>query len=308
MARSILVGVDPPRILTELDLDGAAFAVPVAGGDGVGFHEDNLVTPASVMKVQVALTIENAIATGGIDGSERRSISPESVRDLVLAMAAALSLIVSIETSSRISEIGALPDRSGSDELIGLVGLDQINQTTRDIGMVRTRIASTLGDMLDSMASDVGFSGYAALEAHGRASSGSGFEGQIRCKVGASAALDPSRGSCTTARETAALLKAIWSDQAGPPQACAEVRKAMARQLTRQRIASGFGPSVTVAAKSGGLAGIIRNEAGVIAFPDGAEYAVAVFTRADPAFGTNPALIDAAIGEIARTLVNQLRA
>lgn len=307
MARSILVGVDPPRILTELDLDGAAFAVPVAGGDGVGFHEDNLVTPASVMKVQVALTIENAIATGGIDGSERRSISPDrrtpgpigislmrdevslSVRDLVLAML-------------------TISDNAAADELIGLVGLDQINQTTRDIGMVRTRIASTLGDMLDSMASDVGFSGYAALEAHGRASSGSGFEGQIRCKVGASAALDPSRGSCTTARETAALLKAIWSDQAGPPQACAEVRKAMARQLTRQRIASGFGPSVTVAAKSGGLAGIIRNEAGVIAFPDGAEYAVAVFTRADPAFGTNPALIDAAIGGIARTLVNQLRA
>jgi fatty-acyl-CoA synthase len=34
-----------------------------------------------------------------------------------------------------------------------------------------------------------------------------------------------------------------------------------------------------VAAKSGGLMGIIRNEAGVVTFPDGAAYAVAVFTR-----------------------------
>jgi beta-lactamase class A len=81
----------------------------------------------------------------------------------------------------------------------------------------------------------------------------------------------------------------------------------MAAQLTRHRIASGFGPDVTVAAKSGGLMGLIRNETGVVSFPDGEQYAVAVFTRCTPDATIDPARIDAGIGRIARVLVDQLR-
>jgi beta-lactamase class A len=62
-----------------------------------------------------------------------------------------------------------------------------------------------------------------------------------------------------------------------------------------------------VAAKSGGLLGIVRNEAGVVTFPDGAAYAVAVFTRCTTETTTDPALIDAGIGRIARALIDRLR-
>lgn len=54
----------------------------------------------------------------------------------------------------------------------------------------------------------------------------------------------------------------------------------MGNHLTRHRIASGFGPGMSVAAKSGGLMGIVRNEVGVITNPDGSAYVVAIFTRA----------------------------
>jgi beta-lactamase class A len=81
----------------------------------------------------------------------------------------------------------------------------------------------------------------------------------------------------------------------------------MAGQLTRHRIASGFGPDVTVAAKSGGLMGLVRNEAGVLTFPDQQRYAVAVFTRSTPATTTDPAHIDAGIGRTARALIDELR-
>jgi len=81
----------------------------------------------------------------------------------------------------------------------------------------------------------------------------------------------------------------------------------MGRQLTRHRIASGFGPDVTVAAKSGGLMGVVRNEAGVVTFADGKAYAVAVFTRRSPEVNTDPARIDAGIGRITRTLIDHLR-
>lgn len=80
----------------------------------------------------------------------------------------------------------------------------------------------------------------------------------------------------------------------------------MGHQLTRHRIASGFASPVTVAAKSGGLMGIVRNEAGVVTFPDGSAYAVAVFTRSDRAT-SNAAEIDAGIGTIAALLIDQLR-
>lgn len=103
-----------------------------------------------------------------------------------------------------------------------------------------------------------------------------------------------------------ALLRAIWTDRAGAPEACAAVRRAMGHQLTRHRIASGFASPVTVAAKSGGLMGIVRNEAGVVTFPDGSAYAVAVFTRSDRAT-SNAAEIDAGIGTIAALLIDQLR-
>jgi beta-lactamase class A len=101
-------------------------------------------------------------------------------------------------------------------------------------------------------------------------------------------------------------LRLIWTDEAGPAAACERVRAVMAGQLTRHRIASGFRPPVRVAAKSGGLAGVVRNEVGVMAYPDGRRYAAAVFTRSRP--GSDEAAINAAIGAAAARAVSALRA
>lgn len=57
-------------------------------------------------------------------------------------------------------------------------------------------------------------------------------------------------------------------------------------------------------AKSGALMGTVCNEAGAVTFPDGAGYAVAVFTRRTPGTATVPSLIDA---RIARAFTDQLR-
>lgn len=61
-------------MLSDLGILGAAYAAPVSGGPGIG--DDDLVTPASVMKIQVALAIENAIRDGSVDGAERRALRP----------------------------------------------------------------------------------------------------------------------------------------------------------------------------------------------------------------------------------------
>lgn len=289
----------------QLGLIGAAYAAPVTGGLGAGFHEDDPVTPASVMKIQVALTVESLIAAGSLDGSSRRWMRGEdrtpgpvgislmhddvsmSVRDLVVAM-----LTVS--------------DNVATDELIRVVGLGEINGTTRRLGMVRTLITRDIRGMLNQLARDVGFPDYPALAGHDPETEGPPSVDEIRRRLADSTAVVPDLGTRTTAMDTVTLLQAIWTDHGGPPQACAAVRQLMAQQLTRHRIASGFAPPVTTAAKSGGLMGIIRNEAGVVSFPDGAAYAVAVFTRSIRS-GTDPAQIDAGIGRVARLLVDKLR-
>ncbi|MFJ9928707.1 serine hydrolase [Streptomyces misionensis] len=85
-------------------------------------------------------------------------------------------------------------------------------------------------------------------------------------------ALTPGAGARTTPRDMVTPLR---------PDACAPGHGRMARQLTRHRIASAFRTPVR-AAKSGGLAGIVRNEVGIVSFPGGRRYAAAVLTTSRP--------------------------
>ena len=298
--------VDAADVLAELGLDGAAFAAPVNRGAGVGFAEHVPVAPASVMKVQVALTVESLIAAGRLNGSESRVLHASgrtpgptgislmndevtmSVRDLVVAM---------LTTS----------DNAATDELIGIVGLEQINSLGAGLGMERTLITADLRQMLGQIAGDAGFADYAALVRHDPTLDGPPTEEEIRHRIALSSSLDPARSTRTTAAEMVELLQQIWSDRAAPAEACRRVREAMTRQLSKSRIASGFDGSVKVAAKSGALLGVVRNEVGVVTFSDGASYAVAVFTRKHPDNTTDPARIDSAIGQVARILIDELR-
>lgn len=292
-------------VFDQLGVVGAAYAAPVDGGSGEGVHADDLVAPASVMKVQVALAVENAIAAGAIDGETRRVLRGASKTPGPVG----LSLMqdeVSMSVRDLVVAMLTVSDNAATDELIATVGLDQVNDTTRRLGLTQTSVTSNLQAMLDALARDAGFADYRSLALRDPRAAAPLSEDDLRRRIAAGAALDPGRGSRTTARETVALLQAIWTDRAGAPEACAAVRRAMGQQLTRHRIASGFAAPVAVAAKSGGLMGVVRNEAGVVSYPDGRAFAVAIFTRSDPG-ATNTAEIDAGIGTVARLLIDQLR-
>jgi beta-lactamase class A len=257
--------VEAERVLTELGLAGAAYAAPVGGGAGAGFRVDEPMTPASVMKIQIGLAVENAIADGSLDGAAQR-------------------LLVAARRTP------------------GPVGIslmrDDVSMSVRDLNVAMLTIS-------DNVATDEPT--FAALSAHDP-NAGPPSEPEVARRLAGCAPLDPARGTRTTAAESVTLLQAIWTDRAGPPRACATIRATMGRQLTRNRIASGFAAPITVAAKSGALLGVARNEAGVVTFPDGAAYAVAVFTRARATVTSDPDSRDAGIGPVARILVDQLRA
>jgi beta-lactamase class A len=173
--------------------------------------------------------------------------------------------------------------------------------------MERTEVTSNLREMLRNMALEVGFEDFDSFVAHNPDFDGAPSTREIAERIEASAALDPTRGSRTTAFETVTLLQEIWTDRAGDRNACHSVREIMERQLTRSRIASGFSADTKVAAKSGALMGVVRNEAGVVALPDGSAFAVAIFTRREKENTTKPGIIDGVIGRVARSLIDAIQ-
>ncbi len=292
--------------LLELGLDGSAYAAPVDGGPGIGFGEHKLLSPASVMKIQIALTIENLTAQGLLDGAERRFV-PSGPRTPGPTGMSLMSDEIAISVRDLVVAMLTISDNVATDELIALAGLDEINRTTRGLGLERTEVTSNLRDMLNDMAVEFGFEDFESFAAHNPDIDGAPSAKEIAERIEASAALDPTRGSRTTAFETVTLLQAIWTDRAGDPISCRKVRETMERQLTRNRIASGFSASTKVAAKSGALMGVVRNEAGVVVLPDGSAFAVAIFTRRGNGNTTEQGIIDGAIGRVARSLIDAIQ-
>lgn len=197
-----------------------------------------------------------------------------------------------------------ISDNHTADTLLRATGIDAVNPRAARLGLDGTHLASDLLTMIDSIGQDLGRAGWSDLVEW---SGGLTAEESARldARLPGTRALTPGRTTRTTPRDMVTLLRLIWTDHAGPAAACARVRRLMGRQLTRHRLASGFPRPALVAAKSGGLAGVVRNEIGVVSLPDGARYAAAVFTRAAP--GGDEAAINAAIGGAAATAVAALR-
>ncbi len=92
--------------------------------------------------------------------------------------------------------------------------------------------------------------------------------------------LDPAATNRSTPRDMTRLLGAIWWDEACAPEYAASMRRLLGLQVWPHRLASGFPfDDVHVVGKTGSLP-TVRNEVGVVEYPDGGRYAVAVFTRA----------------------------
>ncbi|NRQ36201.1 serine hydrolase [Nonomuraea sp. NN258] len=278
--------------LSVLDVDGDA-QVHVGG--------DEPVIAASVLKVPVALEVFRQSCAGELDLRERVRIGPEGRT----AGPTGFSLFadeVEVSLGDLVTMMLTISDNAATDVLIDRVGLGRIAATLDGLDLKGTAIPHPLRGLLDGIGEDAGHPGWAELT---RAAATATPE-QTRVleeRVRSSRALlRPEETLRTTARDMALLLRLVWRDEAGPARACAELREVMARQLTRHRLAMGFPPEVGVAAKSGSLFGVVRNEVGVLSLPGGRRYAAAVFTRADrPRDRENE--INAAIGAAAALAV-----
>lgn len=268
-----------------------------------GLDTAELVVPASVIKVLVAVAAEEAFAAGDADPNERITLAAASRTGGPVGFSlyeddvevSARDLVVSMLTIS---------DNAATDALLDRVGLEACNALAARLGLADTCLVSDIGTMIDSIGRDAGFASWKALTDWLATDPPEEEVDRVEIRVRGSGALDPRGGTHTTAHDMCVLLDAVWSDSAAPPLACARIRALMARQLTRHRIAAGMPSETGVSAKSGGLVGVVRNEIGVVRFPDRGSYAVAVFTQA--AAG-DERKINAVIGRAALVAIDDLR-
>ncbi|MFF8035232.1 MULTISPECIES: serine hydrolase [unclassified Streptomyces] len=288
------------QIFAEAGARGQVHAVPVRAGtpaagetDGArGVREiavgaDDAVVIASIFKILLVLEFARQAVAGQLDPRERvRVTSADRLGGWGTA-----GCLDDVELSLRDLAYFtmAVSDNSAADLLLDRVGLDTVRLLAKELGLDRTRVVGGPRDLLESMLAEAG-----ARDEREFAVRYPALPDERKRRL---AVLDPRHTTASTPREITRLLRLVWTDAAGPPEACALVRDLMGKQVFRHRLVSGFPDDVAVAAKTGTLPGL-HMEAGVARYPDGECYAVAVFARTHDLTASR-ATVDAAIGRAA---------
>jgi beta-lactamase class A len=292
------------ELFTRAGCTGQLCVQSLDGDQEVAVDADWEVVAASVFKVSVALEAETQFADGRLDRQQRVTL-PAASRTLGPTGFSLFRNDVEVSAQDLVVAMLTISDNEATDALLHLVGIDAVNATSARLGLSASVIPADLYTTINSIGRDAGFADFAALQAWASKPHSQDEEDQIDRRIQDGDALTPRRAIRTTPRDMATLLRLIWSGQAGPPAACDTVRQIMSHQLTRHRLAAAFPPPARVSAKSGGLIGVVRNEIGVIEYPDGRGYAAAVFTQARQP-RPNDAAINTAIGTTAAAAVRIL--
>lgn len=285
---------DLDALFAEAGVTAAFHALDLDSGREVAHHADDLAVTASVFKLPVLLELCRQHAEGEIDASapvevpvEDRAPGPNGLSVMQDPMTMSLRDLAWL--------MMGISDNAATDVVCAHVGLDKVETLLTRLGLTRTRVGGDCRDLFRTISEDLGIDSIEDLKPS--------WEMLDKLR-----ALDPERClRVTTPREITRLLTLIWNDEAAPPEACAEVRRILGLQVWPHRLASGFADddAVKTSGKTGTLP-TIRNEVGVVEYPDGGRYAVAVFTRSSSLAWKNPAA-DAVIGRAARLAVDELR-
>lgn len=283
-------------IFAEADVEGFLHAVDLESGREVEHGSDEPVVLASVFKVPVLLELFIQGEERQLDltqpvpvPAEGRSPGPFGIsvmRDpLTISLRDLAWLMMGIS------------DNAATDVICDVVGIEAVNTRLTLLGLKDTVLMGACRDLFATIAEDLGITDPEALAT---------LDLTDPAVLDRLRAIDPRATSRSTPRDVTTLLTQIWDDKAGSPEVCDEVRRILGLQVWPHRLAAGFPEdAVKVSGKTGTLPRW-RNEAGVVEYPDGRRYAVAVFTRSTSTSQKNPAA-DAAIGAAARAAVDVLR-
>lgn len=275
--------------------DVFAHALDIDSGAEVGVRSDAPVVTASVFKVPVLTEYVRQVEAGALDPSSRITIRGGSGTEGPTGLSVFLD---DAEWSLRdvVTSMITVSDNAATDIIIGLVGVDRVNSTMIELGLPGTALVGDCAALFASMRDDLGCESRDDIDK---------LLVQNPSQVPSMAVCTPAVTNRSTPRESARLLQMLWTDRAASPAACTEVRRIMGLQVWPHRLSTGFPrDDVTISGKTGTI-GVIRNEIGVVEFPDRHRYAIAVFTRSRR-FGNRQPDVDRLIGTVAATLVTHL--
>lgn len=293
-------------------VEGRLHAVDLDGGAEIGIDADAPVVSASVFKLPVLVELCRQASAGEISLTQRVAIPAGHMpTGGGLGLSAMLD---DVELSLRDLALlmMSISDNRATDVVMELLGLDAINATMRAGGFPGTVLLGDCAYLYASMEEDLGahydeVTGDWPGDALGDGAASDPALAQRFARIRAMRAVTATETNRTTPRETTRLLAALWRDELVDPAASAEVRRILGLQAWPHRLASGFPDDrVRVSGKTGTIAHL-RNEAGVVEYPDGGRYAVAVFVASPTPALRNPRA-DRAIGDAARIAVDGLRA
>ncbi|MFH8259300.1 serine hydrolase [Streptomyces roseolus] len=276
----------------DAQVTGWLHAVDIDSGAEVAVEAESLVSTASVHKLCLAVTVQRLADAGRLDPTERLEIAVTG-RTAGLTGLAMLRDPVAMSVRDLLALALTVSDNASADVLFERIGLPTVNTTMRQLGLHKTVAVHTTRQLIDSITEDC-----------------DGDESLLHLDPGVLTrlrVLDPLRTNRSTPREMTSLLGALWRDEACSPERAEELRRILSLQVWPHRLVSGFPfDDVRVAGKTGTLP-TLRSEVGVVDYPDGGRYAVAVFTRAARTAVRQPAA-DAVIGTSARIAIDHLRA
>jgi beta-lactamase class A len=177
------------RVFADAGCTGTVRVQGIGGGESAELEADLPVTPASVIKVPIALTALGAIARGDLEGrtrlllpAERRTPGPVGLSLMADDVEMSLRDLVGLMTT--------ISDNPATDAVVDAVGIDAVNALLADLGLDDTRLVSDLKTMLDAMAVETGFTDYAALAADEPRAPGDPDADEIRQRLATTVALD----------------------------------------------------------------------------------------------------------------------
>ena len=268
----------------------------IDGERSLGVDPSTPVVTASVFKVPVAVELARQASAGDVDLTERVTVPDHDKVASPFGLAAHRDPVqASYRDLAQLMMV--ISDNVATDIVLDRVGKANVAALLEQLGLEGTAVPQSCREALGTIEEDLGLP-YRDDERELATVSVD--------RLQALRALSPPDTCRTTPEDITRLLAMVWRDEAAPPEACALVRGWMGDQIWPHRLTSGFpDDAVTVSGKTGTLP-LVRNEVGVVELPDGARYAVGVFTRADDPTSNAPHL-DALIGWAAAEAVAQLR-
>jgi beta-lactamase class A len=242
-------------------------------GESAAVNGDELYPTASVFKVPVIIELFNRVELGMIDLDERvMLIEDTKVPGSGILKELEEGLEVTFRDLMRMMMI--LSDNTATDMILERVGIENVNQRMRSLGLKHTVIVGGCRDLLFDL---VGGNDLPAAKR-------TVITWNEMAKNGANKgtwSLDIEHNNVTTPNETNQLLELIVKGQVASPSSCAEILSIMDKCQTGEYRIPKYLPveRVKMTRKTGSLPGI-RNDIGIITIKDTNEqYTISCFTK-----------------------------